>query len=225
LGRGSVADESIYEMAKKFATEEKVDREDLRYFLDKVVDSYNRLRKAAGKSIATAAALAGLFVLMSAGGLTEAELFGVKVSRFALFLVIIPAAIAFMFLRYCALTKSSVIYQIVFYEITERHYPSWYESSLGSLLLTGNTNFGNALHETYFEKGIGWRTVWLTSTLELLFALLGPAAFDVYAYIFLFGAPEIDTVGVTVSAIVSGLLIVLGWLHFLIGPFGNEQKG
>jgi hypothetical protein len=162
---------------------------------------------------------------MSAGGLTEAELFGVKVSRFALFLVIIPVAIAFTFLRYCALMKSSIVYRIVFFEITARHYPSWHESGLGSLLFTGDTNFGTPLHERYFEQGAGWRTVWLTSNLELLFALLGPAVFDVYAYVFLFGAAEISSVGVTVSATVSGLLFVLGWLHSFIGLFGNERTG
>jgi hypothetical protein len=101
--------EAFQTFVRELESEKKIDREDLRYFLSRIIDTGNRLHKAGIRSVVVIAGLAGLFVLMSAGGLTEAELFGVKVSRFSLFLLVIPVAIALVFARAVVLIKSSVI--------------------------------------------------------------------------------------------------------------------
>jgi hypothetical protein len=214
-----LADDAIRAMLDKFTEDKKPDRDDLRYFLDKIIESCNGLHRGFTRSVVLMVALAGLFVLMSSGGLTEAELFGVKVSRFSLLLVVVPVAIAFTFSRAVTLLKTSIVYRTVFFGVTERYYPNWARSGLDSLLLTSYVNLGNTMHEQFFDPGVSRWSVSTMSIIEMVAVLFGPPAFDVYAYIVLFGSSEVAPAGVFVSAIVSGLLVVMGCVNALTAPF------
>jgi hypothetical protein len=210
-----LTNEAFQIFVKELGPEEKIDRDDLRYFLDKVIVSGNQLHKAAMRGIVLVAALAGLFVLMSAGGLTEAEVFGVKVSRFSLFLIFIPVAIAFVFARSVILLKSSIIYKDVFYKITARYYPAWSRSALDGLLNSGSFMLSSAVHEGFFKPGVGRRVLELSAAAERAVWALAPAAFDVYAYIVLFRSPEIQPVGVVLSLVTATLLMLVGWINLV----------
>jgi len=218
-------EEAVQIFVRELDSEKKIDRDDLRYFLDKILDKCNRLHRAGIRGVVIVAGLAGLFVLMSAGGLTEAELFGVKVSRFSLFLLVIPVAIAFVFARSVILVKSSAIYRHVYLALAARYYPSWSRSGLDGLLLSSEFMLSAAVHENYFPQGVGRRVLLLSSVVELTVWALAPAVFDVYAYFVLFRSHEIQQGGVVISVIIASVLVIVGWVNFLTMPIGTEPQG
>lgn len=210
--------EAVQIFVRELESEKKIDREDLRYFLDKILVTCNRLHRAGIRGVVIVVGLAGLFVLMSAGGLTEAELFGVKVSRFSLFLLVIPVAIALVFARSVVLVKSSAVYRHVCFELMARYYPSWRRSGLDALLLSNDFILSAAVHENFFPRGVGRRILLLSLAVEWSIWAFAPAAFDVYAYFVLFRSHEIQQVGVVISSIIAGLLVIVGWTNFLTMP-------
>jgi hypothetical protein len=216
--------EAFQIFARELESEKKIDREDLRFFLSRILDACNRLHRSGRRGLVVIAGLAGLFVLMSAGGLTEAELFGVKVSRFSLFLIVIPVAVAFIFARSIIMIKSSTIYKHIYFDITGRYYPSWARSRLDGLLLTSEHMLSGAVDENFFDKGLGRQVLLASSMVEMVAWTFAPLAFDVYAYLVLFRSSEIQQVGVTISAAISGLLIILGMVNFLTMPTMPETK-
>jgi hypothetical protein len=222
--RCELTSEAFQTFVRELESEKKIDREDLRYFLSRIIDTGNRLHKAGIRSVVVIAGLAGLFVLMSAGGLTEAELFGVKVSRFSLFLLVIPVAIALVFARAVVLIKSSVVYKHVAFDITARYYPSWSRSGLDGLLLSSDYWLSGAVHENFFERGAGRRVLLFSSTVELIVWSLAPVAFDIYAYFVLFRSHEIQPIGVVISSIIAGALIIVGWINFMTMPVRLEPR-
>jgi hypothetical protein len=153
-----------------------------------------------------------LFILLASGGLTEVEIFGVKASKFSLFLLAIPVAVSFVFARTVGLLATISVYEYVYHEVLRATCPPLAASGLGMLPLGRVNSWGIAeLDRHLFEAGTSRRISLIGTYLETGFAFLAPIAFGIYAYGNLFVSAETPTWAVSVSLALTVLLIVYGF--------------
>lgn len=192
------------------------DREDVRVLLVKVLDAANEQRRVLVRSVGLLVLAAGLFVVLSGGGLTEAEIFGLKIERFTLFLLAIPVAVSFLFLRACAMLNAFRVYKTLYFNCTALFYPALRTSLLDALLLSTPDQVNGPVASIYYRRGLARKAVSATALAEALFLLLAPAGFTVYAFYWLFSSSEISRLGTAVSLFFSLLLLAAGWVQYLI---------
>jgi hypothetical protein len=173
------------------------------------------LRRRVSRNTAIIAALFALFLLLGSGDLTEAELFGLKVQRFNFILLVIPIAVAYVFLSTIAAEKAAAAYIRVIQLTTRRYFSSWRESELDTLLTFSSAQISTSINRAFFKAGFGRKVLWTARIVEFGFMTLFPAAFLAFAYVSLvLASPAIPLIGTAVSAMLALIFIALGWLNY-----------
>jgi hypothetical protein len=193
-----------------------IDREDLRFYVNRLLDLCANGEARAYKAISLAAALAALFLLLLTQNVAEAELFGVKLERFGFFLLVIPVAIAFQFSRAMAFAVDASFYRGAYEEITKRQYENWNASAFDRILVEEPGPLSLAIPPQFVEGKLANGTDAAGDRIYMLLVPAAPAGFNIYAYIQLFASPLVSTAWAIVSALISTVLIVLGWSFYRV---------
>jgi hypothetical protein len=215
-----MSDESIANRVGRFVGSDPMDKEELLFYVGRLIESCQLVRKRAFLGIGEMVGLGALFLLMATQDLSEAELFGIKIQNFNFFLLAIPVGISFLFARTTVLLNSYGIYQEVFHAITSTSLRTWRLSGLDTLILLGPGQLTGSQPSSFLKPGAGRRIDNATEVAELLFAVFAPGTFVVYAYIQLFSNPQIPFYGSLISIIISAIFLVLGGLQIaVVRPF------
>ncbi|TYB37148.1 hypothetical protein FXF50_16060 [Micromonospora sp. AP08] len=211
-------DVSIRERVDHFLGGDAVDREDVRFYLSQLLELARGHGKATSAAIARAMALAALFVLLSSARLSEAEIVGVKVQDFSFFLIVIPVAISFLFLRALLVIRAYGEYMQIYHEITRKYVPRWYESDLDEVLMPWQGSLVASPSLSHLDGGehpLAYKSRRVLQLLELALGLAVPVLFQVYAYTVLFRRPEIPVVVSAVSLAISAVIVTAGVLYIV----------
>lgn len=193
------------------------DSENARFYLAELQGKIDRLYRGIARSVGTIAGMIGLFILLSSGGLTEVEIFGVKASKFSLFLLSLPIVVVFLFLRISNLVTTSQIYRAVYVGILANLDHRWISSGLGTLPVADVAATGASSDDIDLFPQRRQRMLRLVHYHSIdLFALLIPPTFIVYAYVQLYQTASIDARSTSISLTVSTVLYIFALISDLI---------
>jgi hypothetical protein len=199
-----------------FLTDEAMEREDLRFYLADLRDVIAAVTRRVSRNSLLIVSGAIVFILLSHGNLTEAELFGVKIQKFGFFRLAIPIVMAYASAHIVILMNSRAQLMRLYREFIEQSFPKWSEAQL-SLVPLGNTSFFlpfQPLRLTQSEKRLADGTFYA----EAMFVLFLPIAFGVYAYVSIFSDDEIGR-----GWAVASLLLTLGFVVLTFAHMGTGR--
>ncbi|WKU04362.1 hypothetical protein [Micromonospora sp. HUAS LYJ1] len=186
------------------------DKEDVRFFLSRLLQIQEDQGRSASRALARGAGLGLVFVVLTYGKLLEVELLGVKVQDISPVRVAIPIAVMFTVLRAVTLLRISLFYRRVFGEVVARYLPGWQDSGLVPLLSPWNGPMSTHASAVRLDVGEHPGVNRLHRTMRSLDAWSGIVAltgFQVYAFVVLFHDPKIPAVAALVSLAVSLMLM------------------
>lgn len=215
---------SIEERTDVFLGDEALEPEDVRLFIERLLEAANSASSQSSRQIVAMVAAAGVFELISHQQLTEIEIFGVKLQQFSYLLLAIPPIIGFLFLRATAFMNTSILYSSVYYAITAKRYPSWDRSDF-DMLLVSLVGMAGDIGNDRFIKGWFGRLVYNVAGLFEGVAIGGIAvSFVIHAFDTLYAKPAFSSVEVSVSLLVTILFIVVGGMSLYFVHPNTSRK-
>jgi hypothetical protein len=190
-----------------FLSEDRAEREDVRVYLTSLGAQINGFSGRVGRYAVTLIAAAALFVLLSSKGLTEAEIFNIKVQNFVLFRVAIPVAMAYLATSVVLLMNQRSKLRDLYYEIVRQHFPSWDKSEIGSIPI-GDMNL-LFTHSPMLHSDTDERWARRFFNIDVAIVLLLPILFSAFAYANLFTDPKVPMWYSATSLIFAILLIAV----------------
>ncbi|MFJ8685614.1 hypothetical protein [Micromonospora wenchangensis] len=206
-------DLTIEQRATKLLGGGNADKEDVRFFLSRLLQIQEDQGRSASRALARGVGLGLVFVVLTYGKLLEVELLGVKVQDISPVRVAIPIAVMFTVLRAVTLLRISLFYRRVFGEVVARYLPSWQDSGLVPLLSPWNGPMSTHASAVRLDVGEHPGVNRLHRAMRSLDAWSGIVAltgFQVYAFVVLFHDPRIPAVAALVSLTVS--LVLMGFV-------------
>ncbi|OJF10411.1 hypothetical protein [Couchioplanes caeruleus] len=193
-----------------FLSEENADPEDLRVYLSRIASRIESYAARMRRYSLTIVLSAGVFALLSSGGLTEAELFGIKVQNFILFRVSIPVVMAYLLASVSLLAIRRARLRNLYHEIVKKRFPRWSESGL-DLAPVDDVQFlfvyGEGLSSKRSES---WGDVVMWTDLAVVF--LTPVIFGIAAYVNLFLDDRVPMGYSVISLALTSALIGMAYL-------------
>jgi len=113
---------AVSNRVEEFLGSTSLTREEVQYFFDQLKKTSDDLSRRFAKDAAAMGLLAVLFILLAAQDLSEAEIFGVKLAKFDLVMLLIPIAQALLFVRLGAINSAGHIVDTALKELARKYY-------------------------------------------------------------------------------------------------------
>ncbi|KAB1914073.1 hypothetical protein [Micromonospora sp. AMSO31t] len=198
-----------------FLAEEAMEREDFRLYVSTVRDIIANVTHRASRSSLMVILGAALFLLLSSGDLTEAEVFGVKAQNFSLFRLAIPAIMAYSAAHVVMLMNARAQLMRLYIQLMKQSFPKWSEAGLAAVPARGSSFFLTAPPLVLSDR----QNTLAKSTfyVEGLIAIFLPVAFSLYAYISIFRDDTIGRGWAIASLGVTLIFMVLAYANMTVG--------
>ncbi|WDZ86497.1 hypothetical protein [Micromonospora cathayae] len=201
---------TMEQRAAELLRSDDVDREDLRFFLSRLLQIQDDQGRDVTRAISRAVVLGVVFVVLAHGDLVEVELLGMKVQDLSDFRYVIPVAMVLLVLRAVVVLRLSLFYRRVLGEVVRSHLPGWHASGLVPLLTPWkgpmSTHASQIRLDAAEHPGID-RLHQVLRAVDSSSGIVAVVAFQAYAFVNLFQDPRIPDVSVGVSLGLSLLLL------------------
>lgn len=215
----SVDELSIEQRAAKLLEGDDVDKDDLRFFLSRLLQIQEDQGRDASRAVLRGAGLGALFIVLTHSKLLEAELLGMKIHDISPLRLIIPVAMMLMVLRAVTVLRLSIFYRRIFHEVVGKHLPSWQASGLIPLLSPWRGPMSTHASPIRLDVNEHPGVDRLHQAMRMVDAWAGTAAlagFQIYIFVILFKDPRISTITAAASLGISLtlMLFVAAYLWF-----------
>jgi hypothetical protein len=208
----------------EFLAAPETDPELIRKYISDLESRNEKITKRIGADSVLVVLFAIFFLLISAKGVGEFSLFGVKITRYDAFKVAIPPIMAGLFARISSGANTKLVFTDVYFEISRQAYPAFHSTSLDSLALPSGVPFTDA-PDIFWKGSKAWSLGTILGGISILsiFELL-PVTFFAYAYYILFGQYHVTNVFVLLSLVCSVLLYGLGLAMIFLDVWEADAK-
>ncbi|MFG1780736.1 hypothetical protein ACGFIG_30470 [Micromonospora sp. NPDC049048] len=194
---------SVAERVELFLAQEGMEREDVRVYMTGLRESFENLNRKIDRSFLSVILACAIFVLLSHGNLTEAEIFNVKVQDFSMFRLLIPVFVSLAIARAISISIAMMYLEELYSELLRQWMPKWHEAELGMVPMSAGGFFIYVIPGLLDEQTAKWRGK--DFLVQFLALVLSPILFGVYAYASIFTDDKIG-----VGWAVLSLLLTLG---------------
>ncbi|MFF3867574.1 hypothetical protein [Micromonospora sp. NPDC001898] len=211
---------SIQQRATKLLEGDDGDKDDLRFFLSRLLQIQEDQGRDASRAVLRGAGLGAVFIILTHSKLLEAELLGMKIHDISPLRLIIPVAMMLMVLRAVTVLRLSIFYRRIFDQVAGKHLPNWQASGLIPLLSPWRGPMSTHASPIRLDANEHPGVDRLHQAMRIVDAWAGTAAiagFQIYAFVILFRDPRIPTIAAAVSLGTSLILIsfVAAYLWFV----------
>ncbi|WP_431917144.1 hypothetical protein [Micromonospora wenchangensis] len=219
-------DLTIEQRATKLLEGGNVDKDDLRFFLSRLLQIQEDQGRDASRALSRGIGLGVIFVILTYGRTLEVELLGVKVQDISPLRLVIPVVMMLMVLRAVTVLRLSLFYRRVFREVAGRHLPNWQESGLVALLSPWNgpmSSHASAVRLDVDEHPGVNRLHQVMRTVDAWAGIVALTGFQVYAFAILFQDPKISTVGALAALNASLVLTAFVAAYLVLTRLGRHS--
>ncbi|WP_433343215.1 hypothetical protein [Micromonospora sp. CA-111912] len=200
---------SIERRAAKILEGDDVDKDDLRFFLSRLLQIQEDQGRDASRALLRGFGLAVVFIILTYSKLLEAELLGMKIHDVSPLRLIIPVAMMLLVLRAVTVLQLSIFYRRLFDEVTGKHLPNWQASGLIPLLSPWRGPMSTHASPVRLDVNEHPGVDRLHQAMRIVDAWAGTAAlavFQIYIFVTLFRDPRIPTIAAAASLGISLIL-------------------
>jgi heme A synthase len=208
---------------KEFLVAPETDTEFVRKFMSDLQQREQRYAKGVNLGAAEIALLSAFFLLLSAHGVGEFTVFGVKITRYSALAAGIPPIIALLLIRITTQSTYGTAVRTVYDELVKQAFPAFEKGGLHETITQNDIPFVED-PDAIWEGAWLWTLLSQLTTVITLIVFLAPFAFFVYAFYILFHQYHARDIFLWLSLSATSLLSVLAMIVALGDLFEADTK-
>lgn len=205
----SARSDSVDALVERFLSAEETTPDLREVCLWRLSDQLGRISAAEKRHIASMSIAMVVFELLNRSLVYEATLAGVKVVNFGFLQPILPAVVAFVYMRLMVLNRDHDVYTSVYYTVVRQGFPGLYSSHIDRLFTSISGFVFTRIPEAFLSPSKR-RMGLVALAVEVLVILTLPVMFGVYAYWQLFARQGFASLITWVTLALTCVFFVLG---------------